>query len=243
MQCEDNKLKRAIVTGASGVIGGAIAEKLAKDGYIVYAQYNNNPISSKLVDGYDGKIIPIKFDLKSAEQIKSAICGVKDQINVLVNCAGVGLYKLANQTTEKEWNDLFEVNITGAHILTSLVLDGMIEKKSGKIINVSSIWGNVGASMEVAYSASKSALIGYTKALAKEVGYSGINVNCVCPGVIDTPMNARFSKEEMDALINETPMGRIGKGEDVAELVSFLVSDKADFITGQIITIDGGFTL
>ncbi len=231
------------MTGASGVIGGAIAEKLANDGYIVYAQYNNNPISSQIVSKYNGQIIPVKFDIKSAEQIKSAVYGIKRGISVLVNCAGVGLYKLANQTSEKEWSDLFSVNVTGAHILTSLILDGMIEKKVGKIINVSSIWGNVGASMEVAYSASKAALIGYTKALAKEVGYSGINVNCVCPGVIDTPMNARFSKEEMCELIEQTPMGRVGTGKDVAELVSFLASEKADFITGQIITVDGGFTL
>ena len=119
----------------------------------------------------------------------------------------------------------------------------MVSQKSGNIINISSIWGNVGASMEVAYSASKSAIIGYTKALAKEVAPSGIRVNCVCPGVIDTKMNARFSAEEMATLIEETPLGRIGTGEDVASAVSFLASEDASFITGQILTVDGGFTL
>ena len=119
----------------------------------------------------------------------------------------------------------------------------MIDRKSGKIVNVSSIWGKDGASMESCYSASKSALIGFTKALAKEVGPSGINVNCVCPGVIDTKMNARFSKEEMQDLINETPLLRLGKASEIAELIYFLSSEKANFITGQIITADGGFTL
>ena len=131
----------------------------------------------------------------------------------------------------------------GAYLLTNGMLKGMIDKKYGKIINVSSIWGNVGASMEVAYSASKAALIGYTKALAKELAPSKITVNCVCPGVIDTPINARFSIKEMQALKEETPIGRIGKAEEVAELIYFLSIEKSDFITGQIITCDGGFTL
>lgn len=243
-------MKTAIVTGASGTIGGAITARLVNDGFFVFAQYNDNlkgieNLIEKLSDKKDC-VYPIKFDLKKGQEIKSAvekIKSVKQNVDVLVNCAGVGLYKLATETTEKEWNDLFSINVTGMQTLTSLVLDGMISQKKGKIVNVSSIWGVVGASMEVAYSASKSAIIGYTKALAKEVGYSGINVNCVCPGVIDTKMNARFSESEMAELIDSTPLGRIGKGEDVAELVGFLSSEKSDFITGQVITIDGGFTL
>ena len=234
-----DKLKTAIVTGASGSIGGAIALQLAKDGYIVYAQYNNNPIAIE----NNSNVKPIKFDITNKEQMETALFGIKDKVDLLVNCAGIGLYKLANQTTEAEWKNLFDVNVTGMQNLTSLILNGMIDKKSGKIINISSIWGVVGASMEVCYSASKSAVIGYTKALAKEVGYSGISVNCVCPGVIDSKMNSRFSKEEMAELISSTPLGRIGTGEDVANIVSFLASEKADFITGQIITVDGGFTL
>ncbi len=241
-------MKTAIVTGASGSIGGAIALQLAKDGYRVYAQYKSNLIAIESLCDLatkqgNGEIKPVNFDLTSKEQIERALLGIKDNVDLLVNCAGVGLYKLANQTTEDEWKNLFDINVTGMQTLTSLVLNGMIEKKSGKIINISSIWGVVGASMEVCYSASKSAVIGYTKALAKEVGYSGISVNCVCPGVIDSKMNARFSKEEMAELISSTPLGRIGTGEDVANIVSFLASEKADFITGQIITVDGGFTL
>ena len=239
-------MKTAIVTGASGMIGGAIAKKLAEDGYLVFAHYNNNIQSVEALSESFPSIIPVQFNLKNSSEIEKAFLEIKRKaksIDVLVNCAGVGLYKLSNQTTEKEFNDLFSINVTGCHIVTKLVLDGMIEKKSGRIINVSSIWGNVGASMEVAYSASKAALIGYTKALAKEVGYSGINVNCICPGVIDTPMNSRFTKEEMDELVDQTPIGRLGTGDDVAHLAAFLASDKADFITGQIITVDGGFTL
>ena len=119
----------------------------------------------------------------------------------------------------------------------------MIERKSGKIVNVSSVWGNVGASMEVCYSASKSALIGFTKALAKEVALSNITVNCVCPGVIDTKMNARFNADEMQELKNEIPLGRLGESSEIAELIYFLASDKANYITGQIVTADGGFTV
>lgn len=236
------------MTGASGGIGSAIAIKLLKDGYRVFAQYNNSIEGIEKLKAEAEKLgltkflQTVKFDITDFKQIENVFNKI-EVVDVLVNCAGIGLYKLATETSEKEWKDLFDVNVTGMQMVTAKVLNGMISAKRGKIVNISSIWGNVGASMEVCYSASKSAIIGYTKALAKEVGYSGINVNCVCPGVIDTKMNSRFSKEEMAELIDQTPMGRIGKGEDVAELVSFLTSDKADFITGQIITVDGGFTL
>jgi len=119
----------------------------------------------------------------------------------------------------------------------------MIDKKKGKIVNVSSMWGISGSSMEVAYSSAKAGLIGYTKALAKEVGLSGINVNCVCPGVIDTPMNARLSSDELNELKMQTPLNRIGKPFDVANLIYFLCSEEADFITGQVVSVDGGFIL
>ena len=245
-------MKTAIVTGASGKIGGAIAKLLSINGFLVFGQYNENKngiddINCELENlGVVNRVYPIKFDMSSEEQIRSAFSEIESKtshVDALVNCAGVGLYKLANQTSLKEWNDIFSVNVGGAHLLTSLTLDKMIEEKSGKIVFISSIWGAVGASMEAAYSASKAALIGYTKALAKEVGPSGITVNCVCPGVIDTPMNARFSKEEIDELIYATPIGRIGTPEDVAKLTAFLVGSDADFITGQIITVDGGLTL
>lgn len=240
-------MKTAIVTGASGGIGSAIVKRLCKDGYFVFAHYNGNENAiNELIKEFPESVCKIKFDLKSESEIKNSVKNAlsqKKRIDLLVNCAGVDLYKLSNETSKEEWESLFGVNVTGAHVVTSAVLDYMISQKSGKIVNISSIWGNVGASMEVCYSASKSAIIGYTKALAKEVAPSGITVNCVCPGVIDTVMNGRFSKEEMDSLIDCTPLARIGLPEDVAGTVAFLASDDADFITGQVITVDGGFTL
>ncbi len=245
-------MKTAIVTGASGGIGGGIVERLCKDGYLVFAQYNRGikeieNLEKSLADkGYLGNVYKIKFDLAKPNEIEVAmreICKKVSHIDLLVNCAGVGLYKLSHQTTIKEWQNVFSINVEGAHILTSLALERMIDKKRGKIINISSIWGVVGGSMEACYSASKSAMIGYTKALAKEVGYSGITVNCICPGVIDTKMNSRFNKQELGELISQTPIGRIGRAEDVANLTAFLASDEADFITGQVITVDGGFSL
>ncbi len=240
-------MKTAIVTGASGGIGGAIVKRLCNDGFFVFAHYNANENAvNELIKEFPESVCKIKFDLKNQSEIKNSVKNALSQkrhIDVLVNCAGVDLYKLSNQTSKEEWEGLFDVNVTGTHVVTSAVIDYMISQKSGTIVNISSIWGNAGASMEVCYSASKAAIIGYTKALAKEVAPSGVTVNCVCPGVIDTVMNNRFNKEEMNSLIESTPLGRIGLPEDVAALVSFLASDDAGFITGQIITVDGGFTL
>ena len=173
------------------------------------------------------------------EEIKKSF----KHIDVVVNNAGKSLNKLITETSESEWNSLLSVNVKSAFTVNNKVLPTMIERKSGNIINVSSIWGKQGASMEVAYSASKSALIGYTRALAKEVGVSGIRVNCVCPGVIATKMNAKLSREDIENLCEETPLKRIGTPQEVAELIYFLASEKASFITGECITIDGGLTL
>lgn len=244
-------MKVAILTGASGGIGKAVAIRLIKDGYFVIAQYNTDKdgiesIKHRLNDSEKNYLYAIKADLSSTKNIDEMMDSVLKSfphVDVLINNAGVGLYKLIDQTSENEWDRLFDINVKSAYYITNKVLGGMIDKKYGKIVNVSSMWGMVGASMEVAYSASKAALIGYTKALAKELAPSGINVNCVCPGVIDTPMNARFSKQDMLELAEQTPLGRIGKPEDVAELISFLCSEKSDFITGQVVACDGGFSL
>ena len=247
-----NKLKTALITGASGGIGSAVAEKLAKDGYFIVAQYNSNQsgieqlLSRLKKSGFKNCVFAYKCDLSDDNDVAAFISEVKKSfkyIDVIVNNAGVGLYKLITDTTQEEWDKVFSINTKSAYQITNGFLKGMIEKKQGKIVNISSMWGMVGASMEVAYSASKAALIGYTKALTKELAPSGINVNCVCPGVIDTPINARFSKEDMAALKEETPLGRIGTPNEVAELVAFLCSDKSEFITGQVIACDGGFSL
>ena len=164
-------------------------------------------------------------------------------IDVLVNNAGISLCSLFTDTTYEQWQSIIDTNLTSAFTLSRDCSREMIRKHSGSIINIGSVWGRCGASCEVAYSASKAGLRGLTQALAKELGPSGIRVNCIEPGVIDTDMNAEHSKETMDELCEETPLCRIGKPEDVAEAVYFLSSDRSSFITGQIIGVDGGFAL
>lgn len=240
------------MTGASGGIGRAIAKKFIDNGYFVIGQYNSNRESidsfyTQLKEqGKSDYFYSIKADLSKTEDIENMMQNIFTSfksIDVLVNNAGVSLTKLITDTTETDWDKMFNVNVKSAYLITKNVLKGMISKKSGKIINISSMWGLVGSSMEVCYSASKASLIGFTKALAKEVGPSNINVNCVCPGVIDTPMNSHLTKQDLIDLANETPLNRIGTAEEVADLVYFLASENSKFITGQVISCDGGFTI
>ena len=244
-------MKTVLITGASGGIGIATVKKFMSEGYFVIATYNSSPQPLKeLRESYKGddyyRLFAVEMDFENEKSVDLAFEEIKKSfkhIDVVVNNAGKSLNKLITETSESEWNSLFSVNVKSAFMVNNKVLPTMIERKSGSIINVSSIWGKVGASMEVAYSASKSALIGYTRALAKEVGVSGIRVNCVCPGVIATKMNAKLSREDIENLCEETPLKRIGTPQEVAELIYFLASDKASFITGECITIDGGLTL
>ena len=245
-------MKTVLITGASGGIGGATLKIFAHNGYKVIAQYNKGKerldkiIEELSLNGYGNSVIPVFCDFtdrKSVQEFSSFITNYTFGIDVLVNNAGVDLFSLIDQTTFEEIDKLVSVNLNSAFATVKSVVAGMISKKKGKIVNVSSIWGVVGGSMESVYSATKSALIGYTKALAKELGPSGINVNCVCPGVIDTEMNACLSKEDRIDLEERTPLSRMGKPEEVGELIYFLCSDKADFITGESIVIDGGFIL
>lgn len=245
-------MKTVLITGASGGIGGATLKIFAKAGYKVIAQYNkgkdelDSVISSLQKEGINDAVFPVFCDFTdsaSVEKFSSFILDYENGVDVLVNNAGVDLFKLIDQTTIEEIEKVISVNLNSAFATVKSVVPGMISKKRGKIVNVSSIWGVVGGSMESVYSASKSALIGYTKALAKELGPSGINVNCVCPGVIDTKMNDCLSKEDKEDLIEKTPMSRLGSPEEVGELIYFLCSKRADFITGESIVIDGGFIL
>lgn len=243
-------MKKVLITGASGGIGIETARKFLENGYFVIAQYNSNekPLMALKEESKDFSdyLFPIKADLSINSNVENLIEIVKDSfkgVDALVLNAGSSLYKLLTDTTDADFDKLININLTSSFKLCREFLPYMISKKQGKIVTVSSIWGISGASMEVAYSASKSALIGLTKALAKEVAPSGINVNCVCPGVIDTAMNARFNEEERQEIIDSTPLGRFGKPSEIAELIYFLSSDKSDFITGQVITCDGGFIL
>ncbi|MBQ3219219.1 MAG: SDR family oxidoreductase [Clostridia bacterium] len=240
-------MKIAFISGASGEIGYATVEKFIENGYFVIGQYRFDKKSiDELTAKYPENFFGIKCDLQKIDEVNGMLNSIGNSfkhIDVVVNNAGTALYKLITETTESEWDTLFNVNMKSAYLITNHALKSMINNGKGKIVNVSSIWGQAGGSMEVAYSASKAALIGYTKALAKELAPSNINVNCVCPGVIDTKMNARLTDSDKKEIMSSTPLGRLGAAEEVAELIWFLSSDKSDFITGQIITVDGGFIL
>ena len=179
-------------------------------------------------------------------QVKAALADILRayrRIDVLVNCAGMARIGLLTDMTEDEWDRLFAVNVRSVFSVTKAVLPGMISRQTGSIVNVSSMWGEVGASCEAAYSATKAALIGLTKALAKEVGPSGVRVNCVTPGVIDTDMNAQLTDEDRAALCDETPLMRIGQADEVAKTILFLCGEGASFITGQVLGVSGGLVI
>lgn len=238
-------MKNVLITGASRGIGKEIAEEFSKNGYRVFLNYNNSKEDAEIIGKKTGAI-PVKADITKIEEVENMADFIHKnygKIDVLVNNAGISQIKMFCDITEQDWKSMFDVNINGMFLVTKAFLDDMISKKKGKIINISSMWGIIGGSCEVHYSASKAAVIGFTKSLAKEMGLSGINVNCVSPGVIDTDMNKHLSVEEMEELKNETPLNRIGKTSDVAKTVLFLASEGADFITGQVINVDGGIVI
>lgn len=238
-------MRNVVITGGSRGIGAACAKAFCENGDRVFIIYEKNDEAANEVSKECGAI-PIKADISSkkailaaGEQIR-AICG---KIDVLINNAGISQIKLFSDITENDYDKMTSVNIDGAFFVTQEFLPDMIHKKYGKIINISSMWGEVGASCEVHYSLTKSAIIGFTKALAKEVAPSGICVNCITPGVIDTEMNAEIDPESKKQLIDEIPLMRMGKAEEVAKLALFLASSDSDYITGQIIGISGGMVI
>lgn len=242
--------KIALITGGSRGIGAACVRAFAEDGYSVVFLYNRSDeqaaalVTALRAEGKDAAAY--KCDVSDPAQVQSVIASILRtyrRIDALVNCAGIAHIGLFTDMTEAEWDHLFAVNVRSAFSVTKAVLPGMISQQKGSIVNVSSMWGEVGASCEVAYSATKAALIGLTKALAKEVGPSGVRVNCVTPGVIDTDMNAQLTDEDRAALCDETPMGRIGEAAEVAKTILFLCSEGASFITGQVLGVSGGLVI
>lgn len=241
-------MKTVLITGSSRGIGAQTAKLFAKNGYNVIVNCKTSYKSAqKVVDSIknQGHSAELKIaDVADEDQVKQMVDEVikkYKKIDVLINNAGIALYKLLSETTTEEWQEVFDVNMKGTFFCTKYALNNMLKNKYGKIINISSVWGQVGACMEVAYSASKGAMIAFTKALAKEVGKSNINVNCICPGVINTAMNDELTKQDIKDIKDKTPLNKIGNTADVAELALYLADDKSAFMTGQIITIDGGF--
>lgn len=233
----------ALVTGASGGIGAAIAKRLAAEGYTVAVHYGKNAEKARtLADSIGGYAVCADLGVPSEiDRMVDEVLQKFGRLDLLVCNAGMSMTGLFQDISDVDAERIFAVNVGGVMHTAKRVLPSMLHDHAGNIITVSSIWGEVGAACEVHYSATKAAIIGFTKALAKEVGFSGIRVNCVSPGVIDTPMNAQHDAETMVSLADETPLGRIGKPEDIAEAVAFLASDRASFITGQVLPVNGGF--
>ena len=240
--------KVALVTGASRGIGREIAKSLAKQNIKVIANYNNSKekaIELKKELEAEGVLIDIvKADVSKREEIKNLVqyaIGNYGKIDILINNAGISEYKLFTDETDEDWNKVINTNLYSAFAVSQEVIPNMIKNKNGCIINISSVWGMVGASMEVLYSVSKAGIDGLTKALAKELGPSNIRVNAIAPGIVDTDMCRNFNEEELENIKEEIPLERIGKVEDISKCINWLIND--NYTTGQIISINGGWII
>ncbi|MBR2646887.1 MAG: SDR family oxidoreductase [Clostridia bacterium] len=231
-------MKTVLVTGGVRGIGKSIALAFAKKGYRVCAVYSKDEASARAIEK-EG-VETFRADVANEAEVV-ALFKIIGRVDVLVNNAGVSQIKQIQDVTYEEFQRLMSVNVGGAFLCSREAAKDMIDKGAGLIVNISSVWGEVGGSCESVYSASKAALIGFTKALAKELGWSRVRVNSVSPGVIDTPMNAHFSTEEMQSLKEEIPMGRIGSGDDVARAVLYL--EENDYVTGVDLPVNGGFSI
>lgn len=243
-------MQTALITGASRGIGKKTAEVLAQNGYCVIINYNKsekdaNMLFEKIIEN-GGKAYLAQGDVSKSNDVKKMFNDINSSfggVDVLVNNAGISYFGVFDLMTEEEYDRIFDVNMKSMFLCSKECAPYMINKKSGRIINISSMWGVTGASCEVAYSASKAAVIGFTKALALELAPSGITVNCIAPGVIDTDMNKNLTSSDIEELKNQTPLGKIGTPSDIANAVAFLASDKASFITGQILGVNGGLVV
>lgn len=238
--------KAAIVTGASGDIGSAIVRKLINEDFIVVGTYYHNQntikeMKSQFGDSFHG----YQCDLSNFDEAKDLLIYIEEKklgIELIVNNAGISEIGLLQDLTKESWDNIWNTNVTSALSLSQAVIPHFLKQGHGQIINISSVWGNRGASCEVAYSATKGAINTFTKALAKELAPSNVQVNAIACGIIDTKMNSHLSTEELNSIIDEIPSGRLGTPEDVAKTIFTLISS-SPYLTGQIITLDGGWTV
>ena len=240
----------ALITGGSRGIGAACARLFAARGWSVVFLYKSRVDAAEALvralreAGLDAACY--RCDVADGEQVRATVAEILrlyHHVDALVNNAGVAHIGLLTDMSEQDWQRVFDVNVGGVFRVTQAVLPGMISRQSGSIVNVSSMWGEAGASCEVAYSAAKAAVIGFTKALAREVGPSGVRVNCVSPGLIATDMNAGLDEAALAELADETPLGRVGTAEEVAQAALFLCEEGASFITGQVLGVSGGLQI
>ncbi len=240
--------KTAVITGGSGGIGAAICKKLCEAGYNIVIGYLNNEknaleLCSKLGEQ---RAIAVRADISCKNEAAMLIEKAENtfgSVDVLVNNAAISQSRLFQEVAERELDRIIDINVKGVFYTSQAAVRYMLKNHSGSIINISSMWGQTGASTEVAYSMTKAAAIGFTKALAKELGPSGIRVNCISPGLIDTPMNSCYSEEELNIIAEETPLCRMGTASEVASVVKFLADEASSFITGQDIGVNGGYVI
>ena len=238
-------MKNVLIVGGSRGIGRACVEKFAREGFVVSFIYINSDAQADELSAKTGAYA-IKADISDPNKARAAVAKAIDEmgsIDILVNNAGISLIKLFTDTTDEDYYNIMNTNIGGTFFVTREVAKNMISNHFGRIVNIGSMWGKVGASCEVAYSASKAAVEGFTKALAKELGLSGITVNCIEPGAINTEMNAALDENTLKELCDETPIGRIGDACELAEFIFTIATEKSGFLTGQIIGFDGGFAI